>query len=304
MAGERIAVVGAGLMGHGIAQVMAAAGHRVAITDPVAEVLATVPGRVRANLERLDATTEPADAIEIHRELEDTVADADVVFEAAPERLELKQDLFERISRIVSPDTILATNTSVIPIGEIAVRTQDPGRVLGTHWWNPPYLVPLVEVVQADSTRPETVERTIDLLRRAGKSPVHVRKDVPGFVGNRMQHALWREAISIVDQGICDAEAVDRIVKESFGLRLSVLGPIENADLVGLDLTLDIHSYLLQHLEASGEPAPLLRALVDRGELGMKTGRGLRTWSEHEAETVRLRLFDHLVAITAERGAS
>ena len=146
----------------------------------------------------------------------------------------------------------------MISVGEIAAAAQGPARVVGTHWWNPPYLVPLVEVVQADAdTGPETVERTIGAARRAGKSPVHVRKDIPGFVGNRMQHALWREAISILDEGICDAETIDRIVKESFGPRLSVLGPLENADLVGLDLTLDIHSYLLQHLEASGEPAPL-----------------------------------------------
>jgi 3-hydroxybutyryl-CoA dehydrogenase len=304
MADERIAVVGAGLMGHGIAQVMAASGHRVAITDPDADVLASVPGRVRANLERLGADLAPADTIELCHELDEALAGADVVFEAASERLELKRNLFERISRVVSPDTILATNTSAISIGEIGALARDPGRAVGTHWWNPPYLVPLVEVVQADATRPETIERTIDLLERAGKSPVHVRKDIPGFVGNRMQHALWREAISIVAEGICDGEAIDRIVKESFGLRLSVLGPIENADLVGLDLTLDIHSYLLPHLEASGEPAPLLRSLVERGELGMKTGSGLRSWSEDDAEAVRRRLFDHLAAAAAERSAA
>jgi 3-hydroxybutyryl-CoA dehydrogenase len=136
------------------------------------------------------------------------------------------------------------------------------------------------------------------LLSRAGKSPVRIRRDIPGFVGNRLQHALWREAFALVDEGVCDAESVDRIVKESFGLRLAVLGPMENADLVGLDMAEAIHEYLLPHLSRIDGPVPLLRSLVARGELGMKTGSGFRHWTEEEIETTRERLFDHLVAST------
>ena len=294
----RIAVVGAGLMGHGIAQVFATAGHPVSITDDDAGVLATVPERVRSNLERLGEDPAAAGAVVLERDLEPALEGAAFVFEAVFEDVELKRDLFERMGRVVGADTILATNTSVISVREIAERTDDPGRVVGTHWWNPPYLIPLVEVVQGEPTRPETVQRTIALLEEAGKSPVHVRRDIPGFVGNRLQHALWREAFALVDAGVCDAETVDRVIKESFGLRLSVLGPAENADLVGLDLTLAIHEYVLPHLDRTPGPAPILREHVSRGELGMKTGRGFREWSEDEAQAVRDRLFDHLVQAT------
>jgi 3-hydroxybutyryl-CoA dehydrogenase len=124
------------------------------------------------------------------------------VFEAAFEDLPLKQDLFAQLASSTRPDCILASNTSVISIGEIAANVHDPGRVLGTHWWNPPYLIPLVEVVQAPATDVAYVESTMELLRAVGKLPVHVKRDVPGFVGNRLQHALWREAISIVSSGI------------------------------------------------------------------------------------------------------
>ncbi len=295
---ERIAVVGAGLMGHGIAQVFACAGHEVAITDPHPAALESVPDRVRANLERLELDPRAAETIGLHDELETAVESADVVFEAATEELSLKRDLFERMSRSARPETILATNTSVISVGEIAAGALKPERVVGTHWWNPPYLIPLVEVVQAERTSPETVRQTVDLLERAGKTPVHVRRDVPGFVGNRLQHALWREAFALVDAGVCDAETVDRVVTQSFGLRLPVLGPAANADLVGLDLTLAIHDYVLPHLDRTPEPAQVLRDHVERGELGMKTGRGFRAWTADEAQVVRERLLDHLVQAT------
>jgi 3-hydroxybutyryl-CoA dehydrogenase len=293
---EKIAVVGAGLMGHGIAQVFACAGHEVAITDPQPDALESVPARVAANLDRMGLDPVAAEAIELEPELEAAVAGADVVFEAAPEDLALKRELFARISRTTGG--ILATNTSVIRVTEIAADAVDPGRVVGTHWWNPPFLVPLVEVVQAEQTRPETVRTTIDLLERVGKSPVHVRKDIPGFIGNRLQHALFREAFSLIDEGVCDAETVDRVVKQGFGLRMAVLGPTETTDLVGLDQLLSVHAYLFPHLDRAEEPARVLKDHVERGELGMKTGRGFRDWTPEEAQALRERLLDHLVEAT------
>ena len=295
---ERIAVVGAGLMGHGIAQVFACGGHEVAITDPDPAVLASVPKRVAANLELMELDPVAAEAIELCSELEHALAGADVVFEAAPEDMALKCGLFERASEAVGPETILATNTSVMSVGEIGADAIDPGRVVGTHWWNPPYLIPLVEVIQAEETRPETVARTIGLLERVGKSPVHVRRDIPGFVGNRIQHAMWREAFALIEAGVCDAETVDRVVKASFGLRLPVLGPAENADLIGLDLTLAVHEYVLPHLDRTPGPAGALRRHVENGELGMKTERGFREWTADEAQAVRERLLAHLVQAT------
>jgi len=297
---ERVAVIGAGLMGHGIAQVFAVAGHPVAITDESADALASVHERVRANLERSGGDPAAADLIELRDSVEAALEDADFVVEAAPENLELKQALFARLSRAASPDTILATNTSVISIGEIAAGADDPARVVGTHFWNPPHLIPLVEVTQAEHTRLDVVERTMVILAGAGKTPIHVKHDIPGFVGNRLQHALWREAIALVDAGVCDAKSVDDVIKQSFGLRLSVLGPLENADLVGLDLTLAIHEYVLPHIDRTPGPSPLLRRLVEQGDLGMKTGRGLREWTDDEAQAVRERLFDHLVAVTSK----
>lgn len=293
---ERIAVIGAGLMGHGIAQAFAVAGHPVRITDTDPAALESVHARVERNLEQLGADTAAALAIEPCGSLDSALEDAEFVFEAAVEDLELKQSLFERISRLVAPDTVLATNTSVISIGEIGARALDPSRVVGTHWWNPPYLIPLVEVVPSDVTGPGVAARTIALLEGIGKEAVLIRRDIPGFVGNRLQHALWREAIALVDAGVCDGETIDRVVKASFGARLAVLGPIENADLVGLDLTLAIHEYVLPHLDRTPGPAPLLRELVERGDLGMKTGTGFRTWTEEEARDTRERVLRYLAA--------
>jgi 3-hydroxybutyryl-CoA dehydrogenase len=161
-------------------------------------------------------------------------------------------------------------------------------------------LIPLVEVVQTRDTDPGVVARTIAFLTALGKTPVHVKRDVPGFVGNRLQHALWREAFNLVDQGVCDPETVDTVVKSGFGLRLPILGPIENADLVGLDLTLDIHDYLLPRLDPPSQPSPGLRERVWDGRHGMKTGAGFLDWSPERAEDVRQALRAYLVRVTRQ----
>jgi 3-hydroxybutyryl-CoA dehydrogenase len=175
------------------------------------------------------------------------------------EDLPLKQKLFAEIETHVRPRTILASNTSVIPITQIMEGLRDRSRALGAHWWNPPYLVPLVEVIGTQWTSPAAIDWTIALHKAAGKMPVHVKKDVPGFVGNRLQHALWREAIALVERGVCDAETVDTVIKASFGRRLAVLGPLENADLVGTDLTLAIHRTVLPDIDRTPGPLPYLR---------------------------------------------
>ena len=298
LADRTIAILGAGLMGHGLAQVFAEAGTAVTIQDPSPEALATVRARVRGNLERLARDVEIADRIMPHDDLGDAVAGADWVIEAAPEDIELKRDLFARLDELAPAETILATNTSVIPVAQIAARTQRPERVLGTHWWNPPYLVPLVEVVQAADTSAHAVEQTMEMLAAAGKTPVHVRRDVPGFVGNRLQHALWREAIALVAADVCDAETLDTVVKQSFGLRLPAIGPLENADLIGLDLTLAIHEQVLSAIDRTPGPSPYLQELVARGQLGMKTGQGFRRWTPAQADALKARVRTHLQAMT------
>ena len=296
MAKARIAVVGAGLMGHGIAQAFAVAGHEVTITDKMMTNLASVPERILANLHELGDDESALDRVHPSPDFVATVRDADFVVEAVPEDLPLKRRVFDEIERAARPDAILASNTSVIPIAKIMGGLNDKSRALGTHWWNPPYLVPLVEVVGTRWTSPETIERTLALHVAAGKTPVHVKTDVPGFIGNRLQHALWREAIALVESGVCDAETVDTVIKASFGLRLAVLGPLENADLVGTDQTLAIHMTVLPAIDSRAEASPYLEALVAAGKLGFKSGEGFRPWSAEAQATLRARLLQHLKA--------
>lgn len=291
---ERIGVIGAGLMGHGIAQVFAVAGHAVKVFDSQQSALDTLRSRIKANQTGLDMPMGPEDRVSGCNTIAETVGDADVVIEAAPEKLDIKRTIFLELVRHAPRHAILASNTSVIPITEIADELETADRIIGTHWWNPPFLVPLVEVVGAAGTSPEIIRKTIALLEAAGKTAVHVRKDVAGFVGNRLQHALWREAITIVAEGIADARTVDTVVKASFGRRLAVLGPIENADLVGTDLTLDIHNVVLKHLNRDPNPSAYLEELVSSGRLGMKSGEGFRTWTPEEADKLRSDVYRYL----------
>ena len=292
-----ISVLGAGLMGHGIALVMARAGHSVTVTDPFADARASLHDRIRNSMELMGLASE-VDAVLARVSTADTVPDAvakaDVVFEAAPEKMALKQSIFAEVEANAPADCILASNTSVMPITEIMGGLSNRKRALGTHWWNPPHMIPLVEVIRTEWTDEAAVETMVDLLNDAGKTAVRVEKDVPGFIGNRLQHALWREAVSLVERGICDAESVDTVIKSCFGRRLAVLGPLENADLVGTDLTLDIHNTVLADLEDRNGPSPYLERLVSEGKLGMKSGEGFRKWTPEEADKVRARVVTHL----------
>jgi 3-hydroxybutyryl-CoA dehydrogenase len=287
-------------MGHGIAQVFAVHGHPVRVYDKSPEALAMLKDKVRTNLRELEQDTAAAELVTPCGELPQAVRDAAFVFEAGPENLDLKRSLFQAVEQAAPDDALLASNTSVIPITLVMAGLRHKGRALGTHWWNPPYLVPLVEVIQTEHTHPEAVAAMTDLLRSVGKTPVTVKKDVPGFIGNRLQHAMWREAISLVENGVCDAETVDTVVKASFGMRLPVLGPLENADLVGTELTLAVHEHVLPDLDRTPGPLPYLRHLVKVGRLGMKSGSGFRTWTEEQKSEVRAKLQRHLKTLTSE----
>jgi 3-hydroxybutyryl-CoA dehydrogenase len=300
MAKARIAVIGAGLMGHGIAQVFALAGHDVTIYDSVQGNLDTAKARVLTNLKDLGDDASAVERVTPVGDLAQAVRAADYVVEAVLEDLPLKQKLFGEIEKHVRPDTILASNTSVIPITSIMQGMQKRERALGTHWWNPPFLVPLVEVIETQWTSPQTVDFTMKLHAAAGKTPAHVKKDVPGFIGNRLQHALWREAIALVEQGICDAETVDNVIKAAFGRRLAVLGPLENADMVGTDLTLAIHKTVLPDIDNRPRPSPYLERLVQDGKLGFKSGEGFRKWSPEQQQALRMKVLQHLKKARAQ----
>ena len=296
----KITVIGAGLMGHGIAQVFALAGYDVTIYDSFEKTLATAKERILTNLKDLGDEASAVDRVTPQADLAKAVRDADYVFEAVLEDLPLKQTLFAEIERHVRPDTILASNTSVIPITDIMQGLKRRERALGTHWWNPPYLVPLVEVIETQWTSPETIAFTMKLHADASKMPAHVKKDVPGFIGNRLQHALWREAVALVENGICDAETVDTVIKAAFGRRLAVLGPLENADMVGTDLTLAIHKTVLPAIDSRPGPSPYLDKLVQDGKLGFKSGEGFRTWTPEQQAALRSKVLQHLKAARAK----
>jgi 3-hydroxybutyryl-CoA dehydrogenase len=294
-----VAVIGAGLMGHGIAQVFATAGHTTTITDTDRKVLQLAPVFIEHNLQQMNIESTPVlEKIQLLERLSDAVSEADLVIEAAPERIDLKQQLFADIAKAAPPSAILASNTSVIPITEIGRNLDEQARcrLVGTHWWNPPHLVPLVEIVSTTFTSPIVFDEMFNILRDVGKCPVKVFKDVPGFIGNRLQHALWREAISLVHRGVCDAETIDIVVKKSFGMRLPVLGPMENADLVGLELARAVHEIIFPDLDCSRSASPLLEQLIHAGDLGMRTGKGLRKWTPEQADEVRRQLALHLIA--------
>ena len=300
---KNVAVIGGGLMGCGIAQVFAGSEFlKVNVFDSFVSG-DKILGRVISNLELLrqkDVFTKSDIKAIIGRistfdNLAEAVRNADFIVECIPENMELKQQLFMELEPFCRQETILATNTSVMSITEISQKAVNKGRIVGTHFWNPPYLIPLVEVVKSDYTSEDVMDSVMSILKNVGKHPIRVNKDVPGFVANRLQHALWREAISIVERGIADAATVDEAIKMSFGLRLPVLAPMENSDMIGTDLTLSIHSYILKHIENSTEPSILLKNKVQAGELGFKTGRGFQDWTSEQIEESRKRLTEYLI---------
>lgn len=296
-----VAVIGAGLMGHGIGQVLAQAGHRVALTDTDGATLGTARDRIRRNLDEMGVAAAPVlERVRVVDSLAEAVVDADVVIESTSEVVELKQALFAQCATLAPRHAILGSNTSVIPITRLGERLGDEprGRLVGMHWWNPPHLIPLVEVVRTAFSRDDVVERTVAMLRAAGKKPVVVQRDVTGFIGNRLNQAMWREALSLIEAGVCDAETIDTVVTHGFGLRLPVLGPMANADLIGLELTRALHALLLPELSTARVPSPLLEEAIARGETGMKAGAGLRRWTTEQAEATRRRLAMHLMATT------
>lgn len=298
----QVAIIGAGLMGHGIAQVFANAGHLVMVHDVNASSLATLRGRIAQNLSDLGQDVTAVERVFPVEDFGECITGASVVFEAGPEDLEFKRKVFQRLELMAPRTALLASNTSVMPITDIMQGLETGDRAMGTHWWNPPYLVPLVEVVKTAETNQAYAQQMFDLLKSVGKTPAMVEKDVAGFIGNRLQHALWREAISLVENGICDAETVDTVVKASFGRRLPVIGPLENADLVGLDLTLAIHQTVLPAIEHTPGPSPYLKQLIADGRMGMKTGEGFRKWTAGEQADLRLRVLNHLKAMNAAEG--
>ncbi len=299
---KQILIYGAGLMGRGIAQVFSRnPEYTVVLYDIVdnnvmAQVRDELMSFVDQGIAEQAAAEEQLSRISFTTELtKELCQSTDLVVEAVFENMELKQGIFEKLEELCRTDTIFCTNTSVMSPTEISARVQHKERFVGTHFWNPATLIPLVEVVKANGSSDEVAQQVYDILEKVQKKPVICQRDVPGFIANRMQHALWREAIYIVEQGIADAETVDKAVKYSFGLRLPQLPPLVNSDLVGTDLTYNIHEYILQYLCSDKKPSPILEKMKAENKMGFKTKEGFFKWDDESIAKERKDLNSYLI---------
>lgn len=304
------AVVGAGLMGHGITQVLASTPGTVMLYDVSPDALDLALRRIRQSLDSLEkydlVDLMEADScvnrIRPTTDLKEAVATAEFVIEASPEDLELKKDLFTDLERLVQPTTILASNTSGLPIKDITSHLDHQERVVGSHFFLPAQIVPLVEVSRGPRTSDETMDSTMTIWYSCGKRPIRIERDVPGYVANRLQSALVREATHLLSEGVASAEDIDMAVQMSFGLRYLVSGPLEQRDLGGLDLNVALSREMWPHLNTSPGPLPCVVDKVERGELGLKSGKGFFDWGDQDPETVRRDRTERLIQVMSKLG--
>ena len=285
---SNIAICGIGQMGAAAAVCFKRAGYRVLLwaRNPqklaaVEETLNTMEGWLESHV---GPPLQPNGAIERLEDLAAVDAQADLVMDCIAEDMAQKVDLFRRMAGSIGRSAAFITTTSGLNISQLG-RESGTGHLLaGTHFWNPPHLMPLVEVIRGDQTPTPLMDRVCELVKSIGKIPVRVNRDVPGFIGNRLLHALWREAMNLVERDIATPEDIDRVARLTFGLRLAAIGPLENMDLVGLDLIEKIHQYLLADLGDHHQPLNVHRKLVARGDLGMKSGKGFYDWSRRDPD--------------------
>lgn len=296
-------------MGRGIGQSFATGGYTVTLVDLDQKILEAALKDIRTSLGQLSAagivTNENAilDRISLESSLDKGVHGSSLVVEAIFENLAAKKDVFREVEASADAACIISTNTSSIPIASIVAAAKHPERMLGTHFWNPPQLMPAVEVVMGEETSEDTVTRALGFLKNAGKKPVVVRKDVPGQIGIRILYAMIREATWLVENHVASAADVDTAVKEALGSRLEILGPLELADLSGIDLVNSVASTLYKSLDSSPGPQKLIHDMVAKKELGVKTGRGFYDWRNDRDPAEALQLRDqHLMNVLKEKG--
>ncbi|MBT3603867.1 MAG: 3-hydroxyacyl-CoA dehydrogenase family protein [Candidatus Latescibacteria bacterium] len=302
---QNITVIGAGLMGHGIAQEFAQAEHQVILNDLNDEVLQTALTRIRANFEMMtkEGMCKPDQGdlalAHIHTEtdLAEAVSGADVVIEAMTENLDIKLPLYEKLDALCAPHTILASNSSSYIPSKMAAATQRPDKVIGTHYFNPPFLIPLVEVIRSAQTSDETTTLIFDLLKKIGKTPVIVEKEVPGFIANRIQAAVWREILYLVEEGVATPQDIDVVVKNSIGRRWPVAGPFEITELTSLKQKQSILKELFPSLASFSEVPNILNEKVERGDLGVTTGKGFYDWTPESTQALKDKIAKALIKI-------
>jgi 3-hydroxybutyryl-CoA dehydrogenase len=304
-------VIGAGTMGPGIAQIFAQSGLNVTLVDIDSKILDAAVSRVKDQLKSfqdggvLDAAkvNETVARLKTSTDLPGSVKNVDYVIEAVPEKLDLKKDIFTKLEQHANKDAILATNTSGFKIAEfVSAAPSRKDKILGVHFYNPPHLVPLVEIIRTEHTSDAVVNDSAVILKNAGKTPVKLM-DVPGFLHNRLIYALLREAVSMVEHNVTSVEDVDVVVREAFGPRFSEVGLFGLVDLVGLDIYNAVSTYLNKDLSATPEPSKWVADKVAKGELGVKSGKGFYSWTPEKIAQVRKRLADQMIA-RIKRGVS
>jgi 3-hydroxybutyryl-CoA dehydrogenase len=305
---QNVAVIGTGTMGPGIAQIFAQGGLKVVLYDIKKDQLEKASKAIQNNLNIFQEvgflTSKEADEVRKRiistSSLEEATQKADFVLEAVPEVLDIKKSVFQALEGLCPPDVILATNTSGISITEIAKATRTSSRVVGMHWWNPPIIIPAIEIIKGERTEEEFLVITKSLVTKIKKIPVIVRKDVPGFLGNRMQYALMREAIALLNEGVASAEDIDMMIKAGIGFKFPVMGPLETIDMAGLDIFYRVSQYLYGKLDQSSLPPATVKEKVEKNELGLKTGKGFYDYTHVDTQALMAERIKKLMVILRE----
>lgn len=286
-----VVIIGGGIMGGDIAIVFAASGWKVHVMSPSEKTRNALPARIAAGLKKLGASPGNADSVKTHNTLDDIPWQTiDLVVEAATEDLALKQKLFAQLETLAKPGIPLATNTSNFPIGDVGKGLKTRARVAGLHFFMPAHLVPLVEIISAESTDPTVAAKLEKLMNDLGKAPIRVNRDVPGFVGNRLQHALMREALWLMHDGVTDAEGIDTAVRYGFGFRFIACGPILQKEMSGWDTNYAVGTALYPHLHDEKMPPPFIKQMAEQGHVGMKAKRGIWQWSDESITREKARI--------------
>ncbi|HLY49741.1 MAG TPA: 3-hydroxyacyl-CoA dehydrogenase NAD-binding domain-containing protein [Solirubrobacteraceae bacterium] len=297
---NRATVLGTGTMGPGMGAVLARAGLQVTLFDVNPEAIERAQGMVgmvEGVLERLEVPVRDGGGVSYETDRAAALQGTDVVVEAIPEQLELKRQVFGEIEDEISAEAIIASNTSGIPVTRLAEGLQRPERVIGWHWSNPPHLIPMNEVIPGEKTSPEVTAATEELTRRIGYHPVTLKKEVPGFVENRVLYAIMRECLALVDEGVIDEEGLDLCVKWGIGYKLAVVPPIHLLDMAGLDIYTSVASYLNQSLSDEKGVSKTATDLKEQGRLGIKTGGGFFDYTPDQIKELQQQRAAALVAV-------
>jgi len=296
------ALIGLGTMGPGIAARLARGGIAVRAHDKSAEARARAEKQIplaESVLDRLGIVPPPAGAgsIDIRDDLASAVEGAALVIENVPENLQIKEQVFRALDELIPAETIVASDTSGLPISKLQAFMSNPARIVGMHWSNPPHIIPMIEVIAGEQTAPQTVDFIVRTIRELKLLPVVVKKDVPGFVENRVLYALLREAVSLVEAGVIDPEDLDTCVSWGIGYKLGIVGPMALLDMAGLDIYESVSSFLNADLSTRSDVAPFVRKRTAAGQLGIKTGKGVYSYTPERATALQAERAAKFIAV-------